>query len=46
MASGIFNISAELLRAIVKAMTGGLTDVWQSDTIPHDWKVDLVVLIL
>ncbi|KAG0713587.1 hypothetical protein GWK47_015881 [Chionoecetes opilio] len=48
-AAGVCNISAELLKAGVEAMIRGLhavlTAVWQSRTIPPDWKRGLVVPI-
>ncbi|KAG0729173.1 Transposon TX1 uncharacterized protein [Chionoecetes opilio] len=48
-AAGVCNISAELLKARGEAMTRGLhavlTAVWQSGTIPPDWKRGLVVPI-
>ena len=48
-APGVCNISAELLKAGGEAMTRGLhavlTAVWQSGTIPPDWKRGLVVPI-
>ncbi|KAG0711895.1 LINE-1 retrotransposable element ORF2 protein [Chionoecetes opilio] len=48
-AAGVCNISAELLKAGGEAMIRGLhavlTAVWQSGTIPHDWKRGLVVPI-
>ncbi|KAG0727408.1 Craniofacial development protein 2 [Chionoecetes opilio] len=48
-AAGVCNISAELLKAGGEAMIRGLhavlTAVWQSGTIPPDWKRGLVVPI-
>ena len=48
-APGVCNISAELLKAGGEAMIHGLhavlTAVWQSGTIPPDWKRGLVVPI-
>ncbi|KAG0727434.1 LINE-1 reverse transcriptase [Chionoecetes opilio] len=48
-AAGVCNISAELLKAVGEAMIHGLhavlTAVWQSGTIPPDWKRGLVVPI-
>ncbi|KAG0723422.1 Transposon TX1 uncharacterized protein [Chionoecetes opilio] len=48
-AAGVCNISAELLKAGGEAMIHGLhavlTAVWQSGTIPPDWKRGLVVPI-
>ncbi|KAG0720355.1 Protein lin-10 [Chionoecetes opilio] len=48
-AAGVCNISAELLKAGGEAMIRGLhavlTAVWQSSTIPPDWKRGLVVPI-
>ncbi len=48
-AAGVCNISAEMLKAGGEAMTHGLhavlTAVWQSGTIPPDWKRGLVVPI-
>lgn len=48
-ALGICKICAELLKAGVEAMIHGmyavLTAVWQSRTIPADWKRDLVFAI-
>ena len=48
-AAGICNVSAEMLKAGGEAMTRGLhavlSAVWQSGTIPPDWKRGLVVPI-
>ncbi|KAG0720560.1 Nucleotide exchange factor SIL1 [Chionoecetes opilio] len=48
-AAGVCNISAELLKAGSEAMFHGLhavlTAMWQSGTIPPDWKRGLVVPI-
>ncbi|KAG0728096.1 putative protein in type-1 retrotransposable element R1DM [Chionoecetes opilio] len=48
-ASGVCNISAELLKAggeaIIRGLHAVLTAVWQSGTIPPDWKRGLVVPI-
>ncbi|MEL6802745.1 MAG: reverse transcriptase domain-containing protein, partial [Bacteroidota bacterium] len=48
-AAGVCSISAELLKAGGEAVTRGLhavlTAVWQSGTIPPDWKRGLVVPI-
>ena len=44
-AAGICNISAELLKAMIRGLHAVLTAVWHSGTIPPDWKKGLVVLI-
>ncbi|KAG0718623.1 Transient receptor potential channel pyrexia [Chionoecetes opilio] len=48
-AAGICNISAELLKhggeAMIRGLHAVLTVVWQSGTIPPDWKRGLVVPI-
>ena len=48
-AAGICNISVELLKAggeaMIRELHAVLTVVWHSDTIPPDWKRELVVSI-
>ena len=44
-AAGIYNISAELLKAEGEVMIIGLHAVWHSGFIPSDWIKGLVVPI-